>query len=534
MDESEPQLKIKTMGNFQITRVDGTELRISDRKGRAILAILSVSDSYRRSRDWIKAVLWPRSPEPQCSNSLRQTLHGLRRALGEDGYVLGADRSHVWLEKAVIDAKKPKSDAVFFEDAPILDEPFEDWLRQQRASAEATCEGAIARSNNDRLSLGIAPPIVVSVAGAAEGIANLICDQIVDSIRFHEVIDVFDFRDLVTNQLTRRNLLEPSSVELLARLKLIELGSGQQVSLQIQDAQTHKVIWSMSLHGDTETAFRLDVEQLTEFSAQVVDAIHTAVANLPDARCQSGMLAAVHQLLSHSVEGQKSARKILSQSYQESGVANAWMAYTFAVAHGERHGLLAPSDVEEADFHCRKAAELDPSNALARALIAHVNAFVLKNYTAAEEHLGVALRNGQNLAMSWRSAALFAHYTGNAKKAQEYSTKSHHLGKFSPYQGIFSTCHMIVSATSGRYRDAIAVGERILAKRPDYLAAKRHLSACYALEGNETKARELIDDIHRVDSSFTPAGVRDPRYQLPAGRSLDLIAGGFKALGMVA
>ncbi len=529
MKESAPGLRIKTMGNFQITCADGSELRIVERRGQAIIAILSVSDSRRRSRDWIKATLWPRSPEPHCSNSLRQTLHALRRALGDHADALRADRSHVWLEGVRVDFAKPTENAVFFEDAPTLDEPFEDWLRQERASAEATIPDASAT----RISLGVAQPIAIGCRGEADGIAHLICDQIVDSLRFHEVLDVFDLRDLATNQLARFNLQEPSSIELLGRLSLVEINGGLQVSFQIQDAQTHKVMWSTSLHGENESAFRLGMEQLTDFSAQVVDAIHNVVARTSEPSRQGGMLAAVHQVLSHSVAGQNLARRMLLESHPTSGLSHAWMAYTYAVAHGERHGPLSPQDFEEADFHCRKAAELDPSNPLARALVAHINAFVLQDYVTADEHLAVARRCGPNLAMTWRSAALHAHYTGNAEKAREYSARSHRLGQFSPYHGIYSTCHMIASATSGRHRDAIAIGERVLAKRPGYLAAMRHLFACYALEGHETRARRLIDEIRAIDPDFNPIGIRDPHYPLPAGRSIDLITEGFAALGMV-
>lgn len=528
-----PRLRIKAMGNFQVARADGSELRFTERRGQALMAILSVSDGQRRSRDWIKATLWPRSPDPQCSNSLRQTLHALRRVLGGDANVLGADRSHVWLEGVRIDLEKPTADAVFYEDAPVLDEPFEDWLRQQRANSEAACLDTSAVHSKTRLCLGIAPPVTDGRSIGTDGIANLICDQIIDSLRFHEVLDVFDLRDLATNQLARLSAQGSPSIELLARLGLVEIGGGQQVSFQVQDAQTHKVIWSISLQGEIESAFRLDMEQLADFTAQVVDAIHNAVARVSVQSPHGGMLAAVHQLISHSIEGQCLARKMLSESDPTSGLSHAWSAYTFAVAHGERHGPLDPQDFEEAEYHCRRATEIDPSNPLARALIAHVSAFVLQDYAAAAEHLLVARRCGPTLAMTWRSAALHAHYTGNSEKAREYSLRSHRLGQFSPYQGVFSTCHMIVSATTGRFRDAIAIGERILAKRPGYLAAMRHLSACYALEGHETKARSLINEIWAADPEFTRKGIRDPRYPLPAGRSIDLVTEGFDALGII-
>ncbi len=526
------QLNIQVMGNFFAARPDGSEVRFAERRGQALIAILAVSDRNRKSRHWLKATLWPRSPEPQCSNSLRQTLHTIRRSLGPSARALQADRSHVWLDSVRIQRDRPSPNALFFEDAPELDEPFEDWLRQQRANTGDTSKISDLSQRRAGPCLGILPPIVKASSTGAEGLAKLVSDQIVDSLIFHEIVDVFDLRDMSTNQVWRFDLGEPPSIELLGRLSLIEAGGGQQLGFQVQDAHTKKVIWSMSLQAEIEGAFHLDLEQFADFTAQVVDSIHNAVARVATGSRRGVMLAAVHQLISHSIEGQNLARKMLNDYHEDSGLSHAWAAYTFAVAHGERHAKLGPRELEQAEYHCRRSVEVDPSNPLARALVAHVSAFVLKHYVEAEEHVAVAMRSGPGLAMTWRSSALLAHYTGKGELARERSLKSHRLGQFSPYQGIYSTCHLFASSTSGNFKEAISLGERILRKRPGYLAAMRHLSACYALDGHAVKANELIKDIQKADPLFTPKGIRDARYPLPAGRSVDLISQGFAALGV--
>lgn len=532
MNHTLSQLTIKVMGNVRITGADGSDVRFTERRGQALLVILAVSDGHRRSRHWLKATLWPRSPEPQCSSSLRQTLHALRLSLGPCAGVLKADRSHVWLEDVQIDRSKPTTVAGFYEDAPLLDEPFDDWLRQQSAIAEAMPSPTLSTNDRARLCIGIAPPVVHAARVEAHGIADLVCDQVTSSLRYHELLDVFDLRELSKSQLGKWCLSRPPSIELLTRLSVIEIGTEQQLGFQVMDPETGEVVWSMSLQGHVEGTFRLDLRQLAEFTAQVVDAIHTAVERIAEPGRRGSMLAAVHEVISHTVDGQRQARKLLSEMIPSSGLSQAWIAYTFAVAYGERHGCLSADDLERADYHCRQAVELDPSNPLVRALVAHVNAFVLKDYVAADEHVAVALRHGPNLAMAWRSAALYAHYTGNAERACEYSARAHRLGRFSPYQGVYSTCYMIALATSGQRRKAIGVGQQILNRRPGYLAAMRHLSACYALEGDLAQGRRMVDAVRAVDERFTPSGIRDPRYPLPSDRSVDLVTGGFAALGI--
>ncbi|MEM7676256.1 MAG: tetratricopeptide repeat protein, partial [Myxococcota bacterium] len=409
----------------------------------------------------------------------------------------------------------------------------EDRLREQRAAATMASRTRAPPSNRVQMVLGMAPPIIIGDRTTIRSVANMLCDQILDSLRFHEVIEVFDLRDLATDQLGRFGHGAQPSIELLARLRVVELGGGTQISIQVRNVVTHRIVWSMTLHGDDEADATFNIMRVTEFSAQVVEAIHAAVCQITEPSREGVMQAAVHQLISHSVEGQDRARRILVELQSSSGLAHAWMGYTYAVAHGERHGVLGMDELEEADYHCRRAAELDPSNPLARALIAHTNAFVLQDYAMADEHLTVARRFGPNLAMTWRSAALHAHYTGNANQARQSAERAHRLGQFSPYNGVYSTCHMITSATTGRLRDAITIGEQILKKRPGYLAALRHLSACYALEGKTSKARGLVENIRAIDPSFNLKGIREPSYPLPSAQSIELITEGFSALGMM-
>lgn len=526
-----PGLKVELFGNLQVLGADGAEVKFSERRAQALVAILATSNGYRRSRDWLKATLWPRSHEPQSANSLRQTLYSLRKSLGDSADCLCSSRSHVWLQGVGLEAGNVGTDAIFYEDAPVLDEPFEDWLRQRRAT-QVRFDARASWPQYSSIGIGLAPPIASAKSPRSEAVANLLCNQIVDTLRMHELMQVFDLRDLGSNQLGMVAPQAPRQVTFLMRLSFVELCDEQQITFQVNDATTQRVIWSVSIRGETEGPFQIGHEQLTDFTAQIVDAIHSAAERLTGPSETSGMLAAVHQVLSHSVEGQQLARKMLMQDIPHTGLSNAWCAYTFAIVHGERHAELDNQQFEELSAFCRKSIESDPSNPLARALIAHVMAFVFKDYESAQEHVEIAKRIGPGLAMTWRSSALLAHYTGDLEHARLCAARAHRLGQYSPYRGVFSTSSLFAAATSGRRAEAIRLGERILTQRPSYLAAMRHLFPCYALEGETAKARKMLTQIRDADPRLTPKGIRDPNYPLPAGHSVHLIEQGFNALGI--
>src|SRR5437867_5029052 len=82
--EPQPGLAIRLFGPFE-ARVHGKPLRrLRTRKGEWLLALLALRQGREVPRDWLMGSLWPESPEPQASASLRQALADLRQALGPE------------------------------------------------------------------------------------------------------------------------------------------------------------------------------------------------------------------------------------------------------------------------------------------------------------------------------------------------------------------------------------------------------------------------------------------------------------------
>lgn len=87
-------------GNFKL-EASGQEINVKASRARAILAILATTDGHKKSRDALKALLWPRSDEKQASGSMRTALSSLRQDLGADADLIGANRTHIWLNGPV-------------------------------------------------------------------------------------------------------------------------------------------------------------------------------------------------------------------------------------------------------------------------------------------------------------------------------------------------------------------------------------------------------------------------------------------------
>jgi len=120
-------------GNFTLTDAKGRPIQVVEKKGRALLAMVAMDPDMKRSRQWLKSKIWCRSGEPQCSYSLRQCLFKLRAIFGDELPILEADREFVSLRG--VSLKRPSQffrNGEFFEDAPNLDMPFQEWLMGER------------------------------------------------------------------------------------------------------------------------------------------------------------------------------------------------------------------------------------------------------------------------------------------------------------------------------------------------------------------------------------------------------------------
>jgi DNA-binding SARP family transcriptional activator len=87
-------LRLTTFGGLAI-RLESAEVTAPteeptvSRRGLALLALLAAGPEAGVSRDTLAAYLWPESDDEHARNALRQTIHTLRRELGQPDFLLG-------------------------------------------------------------------------------------------------------------------------------------------------------------------------------------------------------------------------------------------------------------------------------------------------------------------------------------------------------------------------------------------------------------------------------------------------------------
>src|SRR5262245_4648993 len=77
-------IRLDLLGGFEVASPSGAPIVISSKKGRALLAYLSLQ-GRPQSREKLSGLLWSARDLPQAYSSLRHELVELRRALGAGG-----------------------------------------------------------------------------------------------------------------------------------------------------------------------------------------------------------------------------------------------------------------------------------------------------------------------------------------------------------------------------------------------------------------------------------------------------------------
>lgn len=319
-----PPLQITLFGNFRVVDEAGTELLLSNRRGRAVLALLSLTPGEPMDRKKVCDLLWPGRFAAQARASLRQCLHGLMRQLPADaGDVLDVSHTQLAIRPAAISSDLQQIEsALAGADADVairhlnemaglrlldnmsLDGPFNEWLAAKRLHIEGRLQSATERLA-DKLSRNGQSEMAAKLLstwrrsnGKADwrdrvGIAvlpfeqqgqvdedSLLAEGIVEELCAHlgKVWKLSIIGRVSVNAVMGRGLTLP---ELATRLNVSHLidgvvrwtPEGVVVTIQLIDGSTGHELWSGRREGSPETF----VSSRQTFSADIVASLCKAM-----------------------------------------------------------------------------------------------------------------------------------------------------------------------------------------------------------------------------------------------------------------
>jgi len=477
------------------------------------------------ARRWLAARLWSDRGAEQASGSLRQALMEIRKALGDEADCLEADRDTVRLLGVTTDLEQTHDAAVqalqsgreFLEGIDIIDQAFEDWLREERARVENSL--GVLRPVQPRLSdEQLAQiPFVLRRGALPDGVGAFVGKSISDAIArlLSEFVHISVFGsggNAVPDDLPKEGLD--------LHVEVAEIQDRVHILVSLTSAASGQTIWNQRATAPVAEAGLSWAGDLPPLVFQAADA---ALSHLPQLReCQDGprragalIATAVNEMFSYDRDRLRQADLLLAEAGEIASSARvlAWRCLVRQIMYVERTEPDPARLVAEIDDYARKALERSKANPLVLSLVGLARVMVDENPDAgvilARDALALSPYNAHSHAAQAGALMRLGDNLGAleaARRGTEIAARTAHVHWWEATSGL-------AALRSGNQVAALAHFEAAHYRAPGFRAAMRNLLFLYLAAGEREKAARVHQALLRAEPDFSPERIlQEPGY----------------------
>ncbi len=520
----EDKVTIQIVGPFRLLGRDGTVLTPRGRKACALLALLALAPTNQRSRKWLQDKLWSDRADGQGSESLRQTLSEIRRALGPDRDCLVADRFMVGLDRNSVDvetipepgtdASGPSSDRMLLEGLEVVRDPeFENWLRDQRLRFEPDTEAPPPRANAEaRLPQPPARDLQLVLKEAYKpspqdsALARSLTDIIAKTIAEIGTVDVLDARG---QALVPGTVNGSSATVLVVQADVAQDASGTNWRILLSEAGSNRIVWTTAARQPGTTTLFDDpgvLGQLNQVAYSAIGGFKSAfLANgqkvVATLLCQQG----IDHLFRLGRDNFAMADKLFLRAFElePRGIFLAWRAYLRTFMLMERQYICRQTLIDEALDFMYRALEKEPLNSYVASFSAHVHAIMRRSYVASYELAQRAIQLNRANPLAWACLGFAECYLGKTKAGYERTMMAREIAGGTPFRYHIDGLSCVAGSMAGDIDQAIWCGEASHALSPRFAPPLRYLSALYLSRGQHEQSAEAVQKLQAIEPDFS-------------------------------
>lgn len=211
--------------------------------------------------------------------------------------------------------------------------------------------------------------------------------------------------------------------------------------------------------------------------------------------------------------------------------AHAYLAWWYNLLAGEGRSADPQRDSEKAMLAAKTAMDLDPNDAFALAVGAHIQSFLRKDLDAGAEMFDRALLLNENSAFAWGVSGSTYAFLGRPDDALERLRNAWRLSPFDPLNFFFWTVAGIAEFVAGRYDQSIAWLRKAQRANPHFSATHRTLTAALAQSGDIEGAKLVARDLLGIEPRFRVSSFIS-WYPLRRPEDLGRLANGLRLAGL--
>lgn len=528
---------IVVRGRFVLSASEGQDLTPQHRKVRGILALLAMTPGRRCSRAWLQAMLWSDKPPEKAAANLRRALANLRKDLGDNADLIGADRLEVWLCNSIAVDDKPalagRAELLELVDAP--DPAFDDWLRDLRA-------GDVARSANSpepptppktapenaakAIGNQITPPhghsehggtvfvirpLERNGGGEAQFLEMMLVDTLSSRLEAEGADEIFAAEEPDPERLER------ASAVVYLELTSVVAAGWWNVHLRALADRERRFLWSGRLRLPMDMGQLADGAEVQAFASRALAQVLLRFRSLRPA--QQSPLMSMHRAISRLYVSDldqlnKAEGELITLSSGEgAAVALAWRAFA-RLAQSMEFANGNTDLAAEAESLANEALSLRPANPLICAMGARV-ALDLKGDLDLAEHLSrAALYSDDGNPYALQAQSRFALLHGDVDAAHRAALSARKAADGLPHVFAWDMEVCLTALGKGDMRAALDAAQSAHRNNPSHRAALRYLVALRLLVNDRTGAEEAAQKLRRYEPGFTFDQLRDEDYPM--------------------
>lgn len=366
--------------------------------------------------------------------------------------------------------------------------------------------------SQNRLRVGVLPFMVTGTARHG-ALAFSLSQEIAAALSRFRWFDV-----IAPISLSRRSSESPVAEEVLKRKHLDYVidgalsGNGKQfqISVRLLDLTAEaRPVWSERFKLSVGSLHQVD-ELITARIVGQIDPVILFIEGQPKRRQHYGatglLLLAIPLMYSLERKKYEEAGKLIDSALaidQNNAMVSAWAAHWQIYYVGQGWAQDSARALALAQEHARRAINLDPDNAEALGIYAHVCAFLDKDFDSATYYFDRALRLNPNLAFIWALSALTYSYIGEPDAALQRLARYRDLSPFDPYPYIYENPYTVAYTIKGDYEQAVIVGRRVVKGNPEFINGYKPLIAALGHLGRRREAKPYIDKLLSLEPNFT-------------------------------
>jgi DNA-binding SARP family transcriptional activator/Tfp pilus assembly protein PilF len=289
-------------------------------------------------------------------------------------------------------------------------------------------------------------------------------------------------------------------------------GNGRrfEISVRLLDVtQFACPVWSDRFELSIDELHRLD-ERVTARIVGRIDPVILFIEGQPKRRRQyggTGLLLRAMPLM-HSMERDKyeQAGELIARALKEdpdNAMILAWAAHWQVYHVGQGWSQNPGQAFAAAQKYALNAIRLDPENAEALGIYAHVCSFLNKDFDSALHYFERALRVNPNLAFVWALSALTYCYIGEPDIALQRLERHHDLTPIEPYPALFDNPYTIAYLIKHDYEQAAVFGRRVTKTRSEFVNGYKPLIAALGHLGRLEEAKLYVDKLLSLEAGFS-------------------------------